>query len=504
MNEQPTQLSEPADTGTTSHDLPLPAGLATAIAERWEPAPPMPHPAGRDGSRSTGAATFARNRAAVSARFPEVTVVVPAGVLTARANDTDYPFRANSAFTWLTGETVEGGVLVLFAEADGHHAALYVREYAGPGETAYFTNRSHGALWVGNVPTVTETAHALGVETRPLSQLSSDLRRAAGSAVAGFPGLDALVDGALPGLSSSADNARLAETIDELRLVKDEWEIGQLQAACDATAQGFADVAAELPTVLAAGGRRGERWLEGTFWRRARLQGNDVGYTSIVGAGKHATTLHWWRNDGDLVPGQLLLADMGVEVDSLFTADVTRTMPVSGQWSEAQRTIYGAVLEAQDAGIAEVKAGADFLAAHRAAMWVLADHLHQWGIIDVPADVACAEDVEAPGAGLHRRYTLHGVSHMLGIDVHDCAAARDETYRNGRLDAGYVLTVEPGLYFQPNDLSVPAEWRGIGIRIEDDILVTDGAPMNLSASLPRRPEDVSAWMADVQSRPVAP
>jgi Xaa-Pro aminopeptidase len=105
---------------------------------------------------------------------------------------------------------------------------------------------------------------------------------------------------------------------------------------------------------------------------------------------------------------------------------------------------------------------------------------------------------------LHRRYTLHGVSHMLGIDVHDCAAAREEVYRNGPLAAGYVLTVEPGLYFQPNDLSVPAEWRGIGIRIEDDILVTDGAPMNLSAGLPREPDEITAWMAEAQSRPIVP
>ena len=98
---------------------------------------------------------------------------------------------------------------------------------------------------------------------------------------------------------------------------------------------------------------------------------------------RHATTLHWWRDDGDIEPGQLLLADMGVEVDSLFTADVTRTLPVNGEWTDTQRQLYGAVLEAQQAGIAEVKAGADFLAAHKAAMWVLADHLHSWGILPV-------------------------------------------------------------------------------------------------------------------------
>jgi Xaa-Pro aminopeptidase len=195
---------------------------------------------------------------------------------------------------------------------------------------------------------------------------------------------------------------------------------------------------------------------------------------------------------------------MGVETDELYTADVTRTMPVSGEWTPDQRRVYSAVLEAQTAGIAEVKAGADFLAAHRAAMWVLAEHLHAWGILPVTAQVSCDPDPDRPGAGLHRRYTLHGTSHMLGIDVHDCALAREETYRDGTLAAGHVLTVEPGLYFQANDRTVPAELRGIGVRIEDDVAVTDGDPLVLSAALPRDPDEVLAWMREAQATPAVP
>ena len=137
-------------------------------------------------------------------------------------------------------------------------------------------------------------------------------------------------------------------------------------------------------------------------------------------------------------------------------------------------------------------------------MWVLADHLHSWGILPVTAEVSCAEDAERPGAGLHRRYTLHGTSHMLGIDVHDCALARNENYRDGTLVAGHVLTVEPGLYFQVNDLSVPTELRGLAVRIEDDIAVTDGTPVNMSAALPRDPDEVTAWMREVQGTPAMP
>ncbi len=477
-----------------SHDIPMSAELRTAIAESWGPAPVMPHPA-----RPDGAAPAAARRAALSAKFPGQLVVVPSGVLTTRANDTEYPYRAASSFTWLTGETTEDAVLVLTPNGSGHDSTLFIREYAAPGDVAYFTSRLHGALWVGGVPTPTETSERLGLPVRGLADLAGAIGPWRDRPAAVLTGFDSYVDALLP----NAASAPLSTVLDELRLTKDAWEISRLQAACDATTRGFADVAREIPVVLAAGGRRGERWLEGTFWRRARMEGNEVGYTSIVGSGSHGTVLHWWRNNGDVGPGQLLLADMGVETDELYTADVTRTMPISGDWSPEQLKVYRAVFEAQEAGIAEVKAGADFVAAHNAAMWVLADYLHSWGILPVTADVSCASDPERPGAGLHRRYTLHATSHMLGIDVHDCAAARTEVYK-GALEAGYVLTVEPGLYFQTHDETVPAELRGIGVRIEDDILVTDGAPVNLSAALPREPDAVTDWMREVQSTPATP
>jgi Xaa-Pro aminopeptidase len=489
-------LSEPSEQAPrVSHDIAMSAELRAAIAADWDPAPPMPHPAHPDGAPYT-----ARRRAAVSAKFAGQLIVVPAGPLKTRANDTEYAFRAASSFTWLSGETVEDAALVMTPTSTGHQATLYVRGYAGPGEQAYFTDRLHGALWVGNVPGPAETAVVLGLPTRPLADLAADLEGWHDADAAVLTGVDASVDALLPNGSAT----RLAEVLDELRLVKDEWEIARLQHACAATARGFADVARELPMLLARGGERGERWLEGTFWRRARLEGNEVGYTSIVGAGAHGTVLHWWRNHGRIEAGQLLLADMGVETDALYTADVTRTMPVSGDYTPDQLRVYRAVHEAQSAGIAEVKAGADFVAAHKASMWVLADNLHGWGILPVTADVSCADDPERPGAGLHRRYTLHSTSHMLGLDVHDCARARAETYAKGRLEAGYVLTVEPGLYFQVNDRTVPPELRGIGVRIEDDILVTDGEPVNLSAALPRDPAEVTAWMREVQATPAVP
>jgi Xaa-Pro aminopeptidase len=132
-------------------------------------------------------------------------------------------------------------------------------------------------------------------------------------------------------------------------------------------------------------------------------------------------------------------------------------------------------------------------------MRVLAEHLHSWGILDVAPEISCGDDPDAPGAGRHRRWTLHGVSHSLGLDVHDCATAREEAYMHGQLAANHLLTVEPGLYFQVNDLSVPAEFRGISVRIEDDIQVTPAGPVILSSALPRDPDEITAWMRDVQA-----
>ena len=226
----------------------------------------------------------------------------------------------------------------------------------------------------------------------------------------------------------------------------------------------------------------------------ARHRGNAVGYDTIAASGDHANTLHWIRNDGDLRDGDLILLDAGVEVNTLYTADVTRTLPVGGTFSPAQRRVYEAVLAAQEAGMAACRAGLPFAGVHQAAITVVAEFLAELGILPVPV-----EESLSPEGGQHRRWMVHGTSHHLGLDVHDCAHARAELYKGGTLKAGMVITVEPGIYFKSTDLLVPEEYRGIGIRIEDDVLITDGDPVNLSAALPRTPDDVEAWLRAAQS-----
>lgn len=238
-----------------------------------------------------------------------------------------------------------------------------------------------------------------------------------------------------------------------------------------------------------------EREIEAAFWRRARIEANDVGYLTIAAAGEHACTLHWTHNHGRVRTGDLLLLDAGVEVESLYTADVTRTLPISGKFSPEQRAVYDLVYEAQKAGFAKVKPGNDFLEPNRAAMHVLAQ-----GLIDLGILHCSLEEALDPGKLYYRRYTLHNISHMLGIDVHDCAKARAETYRYGTLRVGMALTVEPGLYFQPDDATVPERFRGIGVRIEDDVVVTSSGCENLSAILPSAADEVEAWIASIATK----
>ncbi|MCD9595323.1 aminopeptidase P family protein [Streptomyces malaysiensis subsp. malaysiensis] len=425
----------------------------------------------------------ARRRAALSARFPGERLVIPAGNLRTRSNDTDYSFRASTEYAYLTGDQTEDGVLVLEPEASGGHTAtLYVLPRSNR-ENGEFWLDGHGELWVGRRLSLTEAEKRLGLPAEDVRKLADELTDATGP-VRIVRGHDAGLEAALTDKVTGERDEELRVFLSEQRLVKDEFEVGQLQAAVDSTVRGFEDVVKVLDKAQATS----ERYIEGTFFLRARVEGNDIGYGSICASGAHATTLHWVRNDGPVRSGDLLLLDAGVETTTLYTADVTRTLPVNGTYSPVQRQIYEAVYEAQEAGIAAVRPGAKYRDFHDAAQRVLATKLVEWGLVEGPVERVLE-------LGLQRRWTLHGTGHMLGMDVHDCAVARTETYVDGTLEPGMCLTVEPGLYFQADDLTVPEEYRGIGVRIEDDVLVTEDGNRVLSAALPRTADDVEAWMA---------
>lgn len=408
--------------------------------------------------------------------------MIPAGNLKTRSNDTEYDFRASTEYVYLTGDQTDDSVLVLEPTKDGHTATIH-RLPRSNRENGEFWLDGMGELWVGRRHSLDEAEALLGVPCKDVRELAGALKEATGP-VRVVRGHDAGIEAALTDKVTAERDEELRVFLSEARAVKDAFEIGELQKAVDSTVRGFEDVVKVLDKAEATS----ERYIEGTFFLRARVEGNDVGYGSICAAGPHATTLHWVRNNGEVRSGDLLLLDAGVETTTLYTADVTRTLPINGRYTDLQRTVYDAVYEAQEAGIAAVKPGAAYRDFHDAAQRVLTEKLVEWGLVEGPVERVLE-------LGLQRRWTLHGTGHMLGLDVHDCAAARTENYVNGTLEPGMVLTVEPGLYFQADDLTVPEEYRGIGVRIEDDIVVTDDGNRNLSAALPRRSDEVEAWMA---------
>ena len=417
-------------------------------------------------------APFAKTRRAVVAeRFAGKVVLIEAGSTKTRSNDTDYRFRAHAAFAHLTGwgsATVPDSVLVI----DTRHSTqtLYFRETAGRESEEFFANAAIGEFWVGQRPTLDQVAALLDIDTKSISELD-DYR-------ASLHDSDVV----------TLENDELVEFVSELRFVKDAYEIAEMRKAVAASAKGFDEVIRNFDKAI--GHPRGERVVEGAFFSQARIEGNDLGYETIAASGAHACILHWIINDGEVKDGDLLLLDAGVEVDSLYTADITRTLPVNGKFTDVQRKVYEAVLKAADAVFAIAKPGLKFRELHAEAMRVIAETVSEWGFIDISA-----EESLKPEKQLHRRWMVHGTSHHLGLDVHDCAQAKRELYLEQELKPGMIFTIEPGLYFQPDDLMVPAEFRGIGVRIEDDVLVTENGVENLSAALPRKVDEIEAWIA---------
>ncbi|NYG58323.1 Xaa-Pro aminopeptidase [Nocardioides daedukensis] len=467
-----TQQTE--DLQTESHDPSVPEAWSAFMRRGWGdreldlPAHPV-------------SSYAAARRERLAEAFPGDRLVIPAGNYKVRSNDTDYRFRPDTAHTYFSGNQTSDAVLVI----EGGEATLFARPRSSRQSDEFFRDRQYGELWAGRRPSLAEISDSLGLPTRHIDDLEEHLGGTGKTRV--LRGVDARVDSLVPGdAEHDRDFARVAS---EMRLLKDEWELGELAQACDITALGFEDAVRDWDNVL----KYGERWIEGTFFRRARAMGNDIGYDSIVGSGKHATTLHWIENSGPVTPGELLLLDMGVEGTNLYTADVTRTIPVDGRFTPLQRELYDLVHAAQEAGIQAVRPGVPFQSVHQASMEVLAHGLGDMGLLPVSV-----EEALDPESKVYSRWTLHGTSHMLGLDVHDCGQASTEAYPKGDLAESMVLTVEPGLYFQEDDLLVPEELRGIGIRIEDDIVVTADGSRNLSASLPRTAEDVEAWMSSLQ------
>ena len=411
----------------------------------------------------------AKRRAALAAMFPGERLVLPAGTYKVRANDTEYRFRADTAHTYYCGNQASDAVLVI---EDGQ-SVLYARPSSGRDSDEFFRDRMYGELWVGRRPSLRRglrLARAGGPPHRRARRRARAGRQDPGPARRAPSGRGA-------GRRRRRARPGLAGVVSEARLIKDEWEVAELQEACDITTLGFEDVVRDWDNAL----RYGERWIEGTFFRRARAMGNDIGYDSIVGGGRHATTLHWIENTGTINPGELVLMDMGAEGSNLYTADVTRTMPVDGTFTtRAARPLRPGLYRAagRDRGrpprrtVPGRARGRDEGAGARP---------RRHGPAAGPA-----EESLDPNSRVYARWTLHGTSHMLGMDVHDCGSTpRSRSIRAATSPRAWCsLSTRPLLPGRR-----PAGPRGTAAASASASRTTSWSPptaaANLSAALPR-------------------
>jgi len=416
----------------------------------------------------------ARRDSVVAALSPRTAVLVLSADTRNRQNDVDYEYRQNSDLLYLTGFEYEGATLLLVPDGldvDGKRVqeVLFVRE----------RNRSR-EQWSGVAPGPEEAKTLYGLDaTLPASDLakvlSDVLSRVDTVLIPGLPtrsaslslldkniSLDAELKKGLKGLYGNLTVNTSWLGLDRMRETKDTSELRLLQRAIDIS------IAGHLAAMRSARPGMKEYELEAVMeYEFKRLGAEDVGYPSIVGSKYNGCILHYTSNRRATIDGDLVLADCGAEYHG-YTADITRTFPMNGRFTPEQRIIYNIVLEAQDSGIAACRVGNGFRDPHIAAQRVISRRLRELGIIDDESKV--------------RQYFMHGTSHYLGLDVHDAGTF-------GPLRPNTVITVEPGIYIA-RDSDCDPKWWNIGIRIEDDIVVTEKGPINMSGALPRSADEI--------------
>lgn len=425
---------------------------------------------------------FAAHRAALLARLAEDEAVLLFGSHhPLRNGDSEYRYRADSDVWWLTGW--EDPEVAVFLRPGGEPFTIFCQKKDRERE-----------VWTGVRPGPEGAREHFGANAAfVFEEIEAELPRLLqGVRVLHYAfGRDADHDRLLLAAISKAERAcrktflPVPETfhapwklLHELRLRKGPDEIAVMREAARLTGLGHR---AAMERGRPGGNEREvESLIEWTFRNNG---GDGPGYNTIVAAGANACILHYIRNRDPLRAGDLLLVDAGAEY-RYYTGDVTRTWPIGGRFSPAQLRVYEHVLAAQKLAIDAARAGRPYREMHEVAVRRLTEGMVDLGLLSGSVDELVAQDK-------FRKYYMHGTGHWLGIDVHDAGAyVRDGHSRP--LEPGMVVTVEPGLYIAPDDADAPAELRGIGIRIEDDILVTEAEPENLTADIPKEVADLEA------------
>ena len=409
--------------------------------------------------------------------------LLPTSAEAVRNRDSTYPYRHDSYFYYLTGFPEPEAVVALVADEAGGRHVLFCREKNA--EREIWDGFRYGPDAAKEIFGFDE-AHPIGELDRLLPDLLAD-RPSLHTPVGMSADWDRRIAAALnevrarvrTGVTAPDEIVDVRGALDRMRLVKDAHELALMRRA--------GAISSEAHRRAMARARPGwhEYEVEAELAHEFLRQGAQaVAYPSIVASGPNACVLHYRDNDRRMADGDLILIDAGCEFRG-YASDITRTFPVNGRFTGPQKDVYEVVLAAQLACIDAVRPGVPFHDYHRVAERVLAQGLVDLKLIDGPLDAALE-------SGSYKRFYMHRAGHWLGMDVHD-AGHYQEKGESVKLEPGMVLTVEPGLYLRAGD-GVPAHFADIGVRIEDDILITEGAPKNLSAAAPRTVAEIEAFM----------
>ncbi|MBI5367411.1 MAG: Xaa-Pro aminopeptidase [Planctomycetes bacterium] len=423
---------------------------------------------------------FTARRARFLEQIPGAVAVFPAAHLATRSNDSEFDFRQDSDFWYLTGFDEPEAVAVLLATPPRPRFVLFVRRRDPKQE-----------VWNGYRAGTQGAIKRFGADAAyPIDQLDKVLPRLLRDADRLYfrLGHDAAMDrkvlGALERIRRTERQGHAApaaihdpcEVLHQMRLVKTPEELAHLRRATDITCAGH------RAALRAARPGQHEYQLEAEVeYVFARLGAQSPGYSSIVGSGPNATILHYSTNRRKMEEGELVLIDAGAEVDG-YTGDVTRTFPVGRRFSRAQRAVYAEVLHAQQEVIAGIKPGMEWNRIHERTCELLTESLLKLKLLKGRAKTLVKKKA-------YRKFYMHGTSHWLGMDVHDVGHYRRRKDWT-KLEPGLVLTIEPGIYIAPDAKGVPPALRGIGVRIEDDILVTPEGHENLTAGVAKEIDEI--------------
>lgn len=428
---------------------------------------------------------FLRRRQALLAQMqPGSAALIFAAPEVTRSADSEYPYRQSSDFWYFTGFNEPEALLVLIKSDDTHnHSVLFNRVRDLTAE-----------IWFGRRLGQDAAPEKLGVDralafseiNQQLFQLLNGLDtiyHAQGEYAWAddivFTAMDKLRKGSRQNLVAPSAVVDWRPLVHEMRLFKSEEEIAVMRRAGEISALAHTRAMEKCQPGMF------EYQLEGEILHEFTRHGARYpSYNTIVGGGENGCILHYTENESELRDGELVLIDAGCEYKG-YAGDITRTFPVNGKFTPAQRAIYDIVLESLETSLKLYRPGTSIQDVTGEVVRIMITGLRDLGILHGDVDQLIAENA-------HRPYFMHGLSHWLGLDVHDVGVYGVD--RSRVLEPGMVLTVEPGLYIAP-DADVPAEYRGIGIRIEDDILITENGNENLTASVVKRADDIEALMA---------